>query len=947
MRRYLTFLLTIALATASWAQVLRRLTVEDGLPANTVRNIVQDKLGFIYFGTDNGLCRYDGRRVLLLRIAELGMNQYISALATTDEGIYVGTEKGVFFMEAPLLSPPGGRKLPIDIHSTVTSLSTDKEGGLWVSTMEQGVWQYDPKTGQSRHYSQKATGEAVAQVFVDNSNEIWTVSNWGEPNVRMVSQQRSEAFTTTWPFVHRLNRQRNQFEPVSLSSPNRYNSLRMLQTRDGRIWLGTWEHGLLLMQPNDQTAKRPNGQTAKHTDEKLEQVLNPQLSKAGWHIHTLYELSDGRIGIGCDDGLVYFDTRTREWTMSDDRFVYAITGDNEGGLWIGTFYNGVRYVSPVGKRFDAFSMADGLTGNVISRFCEDRQGRVWIGSDDGGLMCFSPKEKKFLRYPHQDYLSKRNVHALCLDNNNNLWIGTYSDGVVVMNLETGRLRQYTQTEDPNSLDNSSSYAIHLDSKGRIWVATMEGLNLYDDQKDCFRRIGKTNAITIDIDEDDDGNLWLSTQGEGLWQYNPNSQKLKNYRDELPNNQVNCCLLDDKGVLWIGTFAGLCTYDREHDAFQRIYLDAPSQNILGIVEDNGALWITTDHGIIKYVPEGVQRFTLHDGLVSEQFQPNSCLKAGDGRVYFGTTGGFNSFHPSLIKTNDVMPPVYVTSLEILNQEKSLYELTTKQPNDQKEITIGYGDSKMITFSFASLSYCSPEKIQYAYMLEGFDQDWNYVGNQNRATYTNLSAGTYTFRVKATNNDGLWSDYEAGLRVIVEPPFWWSWYAKLFYLVLIAAAISFYIHFRLKRAERLHQRQLQQLSEKKEEEVRETRQNFFTMIALEPVTETAQNSADNEFLTKINQIIQDNFANPDLNVDFLAEKLNISRSGLFAKIKTLADITPNEMIQIVRLKRAAQLLRNGEYLVSEVAYMVGFSNPSYFSKCFYKQFGIRPTEIKTAT
>jgi AraC-like DNA-binding protein len=234
-----------------------------------------------------------------------------------------------------------------------------------------------------------------------------------------------------------------------------------------------------------------------------------------------------------------------------------------------------------------------------------------------------------------------------------------------------------------------------------------------------------------------------------------------------------------------------------------------------------------------------------------------------------------------------------------------------------------------------------------MLEGFDQDWNYVGNQNRATYTNLSAGTYTFRVKATNNDGLWSDYEAGLRVIVEPPFWWSWYAKLFYLVLIAAAISFYIHFRLKRAERLHQRQLQQLSEKKEEEVRETRQNFFTMIALEPVTETAQNSADNEFLTKINQIIQDNFANPDLNVDFLAEKLNISRSGLFAKIKTLADITPNEMIQIVRLKRAAQLLRNGEYLVSEVAYMVGFSNPSYFSKCFYKQFGIRPTEIKTAT
>ena len=1290
MRRLQLLIAGILMLLSAWAKddySFRQITMNDGLAANAVRNIVQDKNGYIWFGTDNGLCRYDGRRVLPFRIAELGISQYISALLACDEGLYVGTDKGVFFVD---FAHQAITRLPMDIHSTVTYLSMDKEGDLWVSTMDQGVWQYMAKAGNHKQYNIKTPGNAVAQVFVDAGNQIWTVTNWGEP------------------VLQKLNRLHNQFEPVKLSFKEVPTSLRMLQTRDGRYWLGTWEHGVLLM----------------HNDGSLEQVLNPHLTKVGWHIHTLFEEPDGSICIGCDEGLIRLDPKSREWQEYDDRFVYAITNDTEGGLWIGTFYGGVKYISPVGKRFDGFSMANGLTGNVISRFCEDRQRRIWVGSDDGGLMCY---DGSFVSYPHQDWLSKRNVHALCADDHNNLWIGTYTDGVVVMNLETGSMRQYMQTSDASSLDNSSSYAIYQDSHDDIWVATMEGLCLYDAGKDSFVRIGKTNSITIDIDEDSDGNLWLSTQSEGLWRYNRKSQKLHNFRSEdasdntsLPDNQVNCCLIDEKGKLWVGTFAGLCIYDKNRGSFKRVPLDVPSQNILSIIEDNGALWITTERGIVKYVPdEGVQRFTLHDGLVSEQ--PNSGYKASDGRIYFGTTCGFNSFLPYEIKANTVMPPVYVTSLSVLNQEKHNADGLPFDLTQAKEITIGYGESKMFSLSFASLSYCSPEKIQYAYMLEGFDRDWNYVGNQNSATYTNLPAGTYTFRVKATNNDGIWSDKEASLKIVVEPPFWWSWYAKLFYLLLIGSAIWYYVHLRLKRAEHRHQIEMQRLNEEKEKEVREARLNFFTMIAheirtpvsliiaplekmmkrgnpsddmkvidrnahrllelvnqlldfrkveqqslvmhfapqnihelmvsvserfaptfeqngkrftvdypnehftaivdkeaviktisnlltnankyskdevrlscvedpdgqrfrisvsdngvgirkedreriflpffqaegnkpgtgiglnivksivdqhhgeimvesevgkgsiftiilpvsqdeihdtdakkdsttvddvsatkqtaqlptthpqqpavrsqrpamlivddsedmrnflesnfndkyevitagdgiealhlllqnevsmivsdwmmprmdgaelcrrvrqdlqtshipfimltaktdddskvegmdvgadtyiekpfsvqyleacirnilqirhhlmekfstqpLEPLTEIAQNSTDSEFLKKMNQIIEENFSNSELNVNFLAEKLNISRSGLFAKIKTLADITPNEMIQVVRLKRAAQLMKEGKYTISEISYMVGFSNPSYFSKCFQKQFGIKPTD-----
>ena len=783
----------------------RNITMNDGLAANAVRNIVQDRNGFIWFGTDNGLCRYDGVKVQHYRINELGGNQYISSLLVTDDGLYVGTEKGVFLLSFERQS---FEKQNLDIHSAVTSMTLDKEGVLWISTLGQGVWQMIQKTGKVNHYDFKETSGSVAQVLIDNSNQVWTVTNWGTP------------------VVHRLNRLHNRFEAVNLDFAENYNSLRMLQTKDGRLWLGTWESGLLQL----------------HSDGRVEQVLNPKLTNVGNHIHTLFERDDHCICIGCDDGVICLNPNTHEWhrlieqQSLADRFVYAITSDMEGGLWIGTFYGGVNYISPVGKRFEAFSMENGLHGNVIARFCEDRKGRMWVASDDGGLMCYSPKAQHFTNYPHQELLSRQNVHALCVDGDE-LWIGTYTNGVIVLNVETGDLRHYMQAQAPHSLDNSSSYAICCDSRGDIWVATMEGLNRFDRTRHDFERIGKVDALTIDIDEDRDGNLWLSTQGGGLWKYQTRNGQFKTYTHHegndlsLPDDQVNCSLVDESGRLWVGTLGGLCLYDSENDHFKLVSLDVPNHNIMGIVEDQGVLWLSTEKGIVKYEPKQIQRFTLHDGLVSEQFQPNSCIKASDGRIYFGSTTGFNSFYPYQIKTNSVTPPVYITSVEIMNREERTAE---GQPLDlalTKEIVLDYDDARMLTLSFASLSYCSPEKNQYAYILEGFDRDWNNVGNQNRATYTNIPAGTYIFRVKATNNDGVWSSDEATLTIIVHPPLWWSWYAKLFYLFLIVAAIWYYVRFRLKRAEYRHQREMQRLNEQKEKEVREARLNFFTMIAHE--------------------------------------------------------------------------------------------------------------------
>ena len=253
----------------------RNITMNDGLAANTVRNIVQDPYGFIWLGTDNGLCRYDGTQVQTYRIAELGMNQYISSLLTAEDAIYVGTEKGVFQLKQ---ASQQFTRLPMDISSAVTSLSLDKSGDLWVSTMENGVWHYGIKTGQARQYKLSADN-AAAQILIDNTNQIWTITNWGGPA------------------IERLNRLHDQFEPVGISYDGNSGGLRMLQTRDGRIWIGSWEDGLLLM----------------HGDGRLEQVLNPALARVGQHIHTLYERADDCISIGCDDGVICFNPKTREW----------------------------------------------------------------------------------------------------------------------------------------------------------------------------------------------------------------------------------------------------------------------------------------------------------------------------------------------------------------------------------------------------------------------------------------------------------------------------------------------------------------------------------------------------------------------------------------------------------------------------------------------------------
>lgn len=1310
-------LMPILLFAASNDLRFRHFSVEDGLSSNSVRALMQDKHGFLWIGTDEGLNRYDGTSIKLYRLKKQGANEAISSLYDTVDKIWIGTDRGIYTYDYQTehIEPfTVATSSHISIQTNANDIIEDKDGNLWFATIGQGVFKYNIANNDLEQYEFKNSNGLMASILVDSENQIWAITSWGDPG------------------ISKLDKAKNKFEPfrpIYESQKYSSNALIMLEDSEHTLWLGTWECGL-------QKIDKYSG--------KVTTYLHPSNEKGAMHIHSMMEYAPHQLLIGSDDGLLLFNTVTEEsqlftedetnpYSLSN-RFVYPIIKDHEGGTWIGTYYGGVNYISPNTGQFESFvhsHFSNSVNGTVIGRFCEDPSGRIWIASDDGGLNSFSPQNREFTHYlpsPNKNSLSYHNVHALCMDGNN-LWIGTYTGGVNVLNLQTGTFKVYSPSQnDPTTLDGSSSYAIFKDRNERIWVASMSGVNLYNREKDNFIRIKDLDALTIDIDQDTKGNLWFSTQGEGLFKYHPEKQIWKNYRHDdkqpgsLANNQVNCTLIDTNGEVWIGTMDGLCKYNPEEDTFETIPLEIPSHNICSIIEDQHILWLTTTKGLIRYIPgEGCQIFTKSDGLQSDQFLPNAGFKASDGKIYIGSVNGFNAFYPYQIKTNTVLPPVVITELEIFNKAIRVGDgLLPKALDKMQELELSYKDN-VFSLLYASLSYCTPKKNKYAYKLEGFDKDWNYVDSQNKATYTNLPAGTYTFRVKATNNDGIWNEKGTSLKITIHPPFYWSTASKLIYFIIVCIAFGFLIRFVIKRTEKKHTAEINKLNKNKEKEVHEAKIKFFTMIAHEirtpvsliigplekimksslalpaavrddlniidrnsqrllflvnqlldfrkveqegmkmrfapqnihqllkavcerfepfiaqhgahlrieypdmdftaiidseaitklvsnlltnaskytkdevllscitqpeqhtfvicvtdngigiskeeqekifkpfyqamdnkpgtgiglsivksiveshngcievesevnkgstfivtlpmeqsknisqeeetamldnpaipedilpgslpavtpknkpamlivddneemlnflsssfsdkyniltaedgmealerlkenevtlivsdwmmprmdgvefcktvranqstshipfilltaktdtnskiegmdcgadayiekpfsvqyleaciknlvdlrsllrqkfskmplvPLNSIANNSMDDKFLSRMNEIIEENFSNPELSVDFLAEQLCISRSGLFAKIKTLANVTPNELIQVVRLKKAAALLAENKYRINEICYMVGFNNPSYFTKCFQKQFGMKPGEF----
>lgn len=805
--------------------------VSNGLSGNCVRALTQDSRGFIWFGTDKGLNRFDGYSFKVFKhIAGDSTSircNYIYALHE-DRGnkLWIGTETGVDvycprneeFTAFSLQTEQG-----IGIESFITVITEDRQANLWFSTMGQGVFRYDPVKQTLKQF--RLEEENICYLFVDSENTVWAApKNAGMP-------------------LFRLRQGAEEFEPYILV-PEAQKALTvygMADFSDGYLWLGTWVNGLYRLN--------------KATGE-VKTFIAPGTPEGAFHIHSVLAYDAEFLLIGSDDGLHYFNTVTEEFVRMtatefndqglSDKFIYPIYRDREGGVWIGTYYGGVNYSPPRKGSIEGFAHSDytnSVNGNIISEFCEDAEGNIWIGSDDGGLSYFDVQSRTFRNYmpdPHRNSLSYHNVHALYLEGNQ-LWIGTYSAGLNILDLRTGRFSHYDNNPArPDLLDNNSIYSIAKDSDNRIWIGSMQGIMYYNRETDDFVHAKTTGTTTMDILDDGHRSVWFATSGKGLLRYNQRTGEWHQYvseiRDEqtLPSNLVNALCVGQNGRLWIGTDDGLCYYDRATDSFVRVPLLSPSNSICDILSDGPFLWLTTTNGLVHISTESYSYrvLTQTDGLQSDQFTVKASLMSRSGKMYLGTINGFNIVDPRTISTNEHVPPVWITNLQIFNRNQQI------SPDGVLHQSIEYADEIELTYKqnvfsieYASLSYSAPVKNQYKYKLEGFDKEWNEVGNQRKATYTNLPAGRYHFRVIASNNDEVWNSVGAGLQIIIHPPFWKTIWAYLLYTFLLLLAAGYLIYYQRKRTERKHQARIRKLQDEKEKELHDAKIHFFTLIAHE--------------------------------------------------------------------------------------------------------------------
>jgi signal transduction histidine kinase/ligand-binding sensor domain-containing protein/DNA-binding response OmpR family regulator len=797
------------------------LGIANGLSQSHIKCILQDKRGFMWFGTRDGLNKYDGYKFTIYKpdtSKNAISNGYIWDIIEDKNGnIWIATMGGglnkydyrknrfTHFKNDP-------KNLNSISSNLITSLAIDRNGNLWIGTEGAGACMYNETIGKFTRYQPKNNGKnlsdvLVQEIFTDSDGQLWIGTEKGGLNL---FNHTTNTFTV---FKHDAKDQR------SLGSDN---VRAIFEDSEKNLWIGTSGGGLNLL---DKKTK------------KFRQFLFDPLNKnslANNLAHALGQDNDGNLWVGSENGgLTIFDFKTNNFTRySQDELdntsltnnsIHSIYKDSKGTMWVGTFSGGICYLNSDANKFAHFKHTSGnsLSYNKVLCIYEDSEKNIWVGTDGGGLNMFNPVTGNFTLYKHQE----RDTNSICgnyvlnvrEDSQGNLWIGTWGDGITVYNRKKNTYRHIKNSPvDPGSLSLNHAWNIFEDREKNIWVGTFGGgLNLYD------RATGNFSYYMHDDDdpesisdnkvqciiEDRKGNLIIGTHGGGINIFDKQTKKFRRYsyveaKNSLSNNIVGCIYEDKSQNLWIATMGGLNYFDRTTNQFT-VYTTAdglPNNVIFGILEDDfGNLWISTNQGLSRFnlKSKSFKNFSVAEGLQSNEFKEMAYCKASSGEMYFGGHNGFNKFFPNDIKEHSFEPPLVLTDFQIFNTEVPVAE-DEKDPsplkqhiNETSSITLPYKNS-VISFEFASLNYTILEKKKYAYKLEGFDGQWNNIGIKRSATYTNLEPGTYTLKVRGLNNEGDWASKEVSLQLIITPPFWMTWWFRgLIAFFIIGAATAFYL------------------------------------------------------------------------------------------------------------------------------------------------------------
>jgi ligand-binding sensor domain-containing protein/serine phosphatase RsbU (regulator of sigma subunit) len=869
---------------------------KHGLSQSSVYAIIKDSKGFMWFGTQDGLNKYNGYQMEVYKhipddSTSLSDN-YIQSLIEDNSGnIWVGTNGGGI----DILNPQtlaithlvaGDKSLS---NNNINTLFKDKDGNIWAGTLR-GLNHIDAKTKKITRFN----------VQVDS------ICNMDEINIRAIKQTDDGELCIGTHGYGLVRYKSNKFLRIDIKSLNnsvenvaaKSNTIRVIYfDKQNNLWLGSDGGGLILFDTKTNTIKSNIYNTGADVKGEI----------SGNRIYSITEDDAGNLWCATwGNGISILDKKTKQFnilkynatlqTSIRSNIVLNVYKDNLGNIWAGTYDAGVCPYFPAASKFQHFIPANffnfGFLNNSITSIIEDNEGVIWFSSVSSGITSCNIHTGEIANYQDIIYRGTTTAMAIYQDVDSIIWVGAYGSGLSNFNKRTGDIQYFVDdgasryTPDNSPIKNGTILCITGDKKGRIWIATLgAGVYVYDKKTKNFTNYTTKNGLTSDyiftLKVDKNDNVWVGTQNGGASYMDGNTGKvLKTYQQArkdatgynfLSSNKVNHFYIDRDENIWIATSIGLNKIDAKTGKLKYYYEKdgLPNDYVYCVLPDNdGNLWMTTNKGVAKLNPNlenidgsAFRNYDKNDGLQDDEFSQGAFyVNPTNGTIFIGGLNGFNTFNSSTISNNKNIPPIYITAFKRFGKDVPL----DTNIISKKFIELSYKDN-FFSFEFVSLDYVFPEKNKFMYKMEGLDADWSAPGTSRIASYTNLSGGDYVFRVKGCNNDGTWNEEGVAIHIRVIPPFWKT---NAFYIIcalLIAGSVFGYTRWRTASIEK-EKKVLEQKVAERTEELAEKNRDITSSIQyaeriqlaiLPPVSEIKQNLKQCFVLYKPKDIVSGDF------------------------------------------------------------------------------------------
>ena len=907
MKLHLFFILSFLFSTISAIEKIKfsKIGLEDGLSNSTVVDILQDNKERLWVATYNGLCLYDGYEFMVYHHDD-------------DDSLSIGSD-------------------------VIRSLDIDSEGKVWIGTSS-GLSVYNSALDRfSNFVYTNGTANGVWDVVCLDKNKVLvatdtglkvfnTVKNVFEdisllakfPHIRprTIRKFDDKLYVGAYEGLYVYSLKEKVVKPIMKGDYSLHMILSILEVSDSELWMGTEGKGLYKINPINGEYKVFNSKNSRLSSDYI-RSLSLDMFGHLW-IGTLNALNiyDEKN----DSFSIYNSENTNDGSLSHTS-VRSLFKDRQGGMWVGTYFGGLNYYHPLSQRFTNIRNIpyyNSLSDNVVSCIVEDKDFNLWIGTNDGGINKYNTLKDKFVHYTVKEGLTSNDIKSIYIDSvNQKVYVGAHaSRGLDVIDIKTGKISNYRPGDEMQT--GRGIYGILPMKNGEELICgsvtgSIVSFNIrtkkfkrlkYDDGKDFEKRI-----VTVFMDSLE--RLWVGTI-EGVRVYEIKDDVLKDCKilpddNILKRTHINVITKDSKGNFLLGTRKGLYIFDERQASLKNYDVKdgLPNNVVYGILEDDdNNLWISTDYGLSCYNPSenSFRNFTNIDGIQSNQFTSYSYCKTKSGKMYFGGINGITVFNPSIFPTNPFIPSVLISDMQIMNKSVRPDDNTgvlTKHISETDNITLK-SDQTMISLYFTVADYISGKHNQFAYKLEGLDQDWVYTDNNKRsASYSNLEPGNYSFKVKASNRDGVWNDNPTTLNIEVLPAWYVTWWAKLLYtIIFIALSVLLFRYFWMKKSMRI-QLEMERVDKERIKEVNEMKLRFFINIShelrtpltliLAPLSDLLKDITDKAVLSKI-KYINDN-ANRLLHLVNQLMDYRRAELGVF-KLKVKKQVLDNTVLRIFR-------------------------------------------------